>query len=129
MIDPSDPLVERVRALCLRYPEAVEKQSFGRPTFRAGKKVFVWMSASMDRAYSIVVKPEADDRLALLQDSRYFIPPYWGAAGWVAIDIDPPDADWTEFAELVDASYRQVAITRQLTALDAAGLRPSWPLV
>lgn len=119
VIDPHDPLVERVRALCLAYPEAVEKRSFGRPTFRAGKKVFVWMSASMDRAYSIVVKPDAEERLARLEDPRFFVPPYWGTAGWLAIDFDPPDTDWTELAELIDTSYRQVALQRQLRALDA----------
>jgi predicted DNA-binding protein (MmcQ/YjbR family) len=123
VIDPADPLVERVRAICLRFPEAVEKESFGRPTFRAGKKVFVWMSSSMDRPYSIVIKPDADDRPALLQDPRFFVPPYWGTSGWLAIDFDPPDTDWTELAELIDASYRQVALVRQLRALDADASR------
>ncbi len=122
VIDPSDPLVDRIRAICLGYPEAVEKQSFGRPTFRAGKKVFVWMSASMDRAYSIVIKPDADARLAYLQDPRFFVPPYWGSSGWLAIDFDAPDTDWTELAELIDTSYREVALIRQLRALDDAAL-------
>jgi predicted DNA-binding protein (MmcQ/YjbR family) len=119
VIDPADPLVERVREICLSYPEAAEKQSFGRPTFRAGKKVFVWMSSSMNRPYSFVFKPEPHARLAHLEDSRFFVPPYWGSSGWLAIDIDPPDADWAEFAELIDASYREVALMRQLRVLDA----------
>ncbi|WP_165070360.1 MmcQ/YjbR family DNA-binding protein [Marisediminicola senii] len=126
VIDPHDPLVERVRAICLGYPEAVEKESFGRPTFRAGKKVFIWVSASMDRPFSIVFKPDGDERLAHLEDERYFVPPYWGPAGWLAIDFDHPDTDWTELAELVDTSYRQVALKRQLSALDT---RDSQPLV
>ena len=70
VIDPHDPLVERVRTICLAYPETVEIMSWGRSTFRAGKKIFVVMSSSMERPYSIVFKPDADERVAYLQDDR-----------------------------------------------------------
>lgn len=119
VIDPRDPLVERVRGLCLGYPEAAEVVSWGRPTFRAGKRIFVMVGSSMDRPYTIVFKPDPADRPALVQDDRFFSPPYWGAMGWLAIDIDRPDNDWTELAELIDASYRLVALRRQLRELDA----------
>lgn len=119
VIDSSDPLVERVRSICMVYPEAAELVAWGRPTFRAGKKIFIMVSSSMDRPYSIVFKPDADERLALLQDPRFFVPPYWGPGGWLGVDIDPPSTDWTELGELIDTSYRLVALKRQLTALDA----------
>ena len=119
MIDPLDPLVERVRAMCMSYPDAAETTSWGRPTFKAGKKIFVVMSSSMDRPYSIVFKPDADERPALVQDARFFIPPYWGPSGWLGIDIDGPATDWTELSELIDTSFRQVALQRQLRALDS----------
>jgi predicted DNA-binding protein (MmcQ/YjbR family) len=126
VVEPRHPLVEKVRALCLAYPEAAEVEAWGRPTFRAGKKIFVLVGAGMDRPYSIVFKPEADERLAYLDDPRFFIPAYWGPGGWLATDIDSPSTDWTELAELIDTSYRQVALKRQLTALDS---RHSEPLV
>ena len=119
VIDPLDPLVERVRAICKSYQDAAETTSWGRPTFKAGKKIFVVMSSSMDRPYSIVFKPDADERPALVQDARFFIPPYWGPSGWLGIDIDGPATDWTELSELIDTSYRQVALQRQLRALDS----------
>lgn len=120
VIDPQHPLVARLRAICLAYPEAVEVESWGRPTFRAGKRVFLLVSASMDRPHSIVFKPDPDDRPALEHDPRLFHPPYWGGKnGFLAIDIDAEDTDWSELAELIDASYRQVALVRQLKALDA----------
>ncbi|MCU1558877.1 MAG: hypothetical protein JWN09_2872 [Microbacteriaceae bacterium] len=119
VIDPADPFVERVREICMAFPEVAEVVAWGRPTFRAGKKIFVVMSSSMDRPYSIVVKPGEDERLAYLQDERFFSPPYWGSAGWLAIDIDDPQTDWTELSELIDTSYRQVALQRQLKALDS----------
>ncbi len=95
--------------------------AWGRPTFKAGKKIFVVMSSSMDRPYSIVFKPDADERLAFLQDARFFTPPYWGTSGWLGIDIDidGPVPDWIELREPIDTSYRQVALQRQLRELDS----------
>jgi len=118
VIDPAHPLVERVRAICLAYPESSEVPAWGRPTFRAGKKIFVMVAASMDRPFSIVFKPGADEREAYLQDARFFSPPYWGPGGWLATDLDRATTDWTELAEIIDTSYRGVALVRQIRALD-----------
>jgi predicted DNA-binding protein (MmcQ/YjbR family) len=118
VIDPQHPLVKRVRAICLAYPEVAEVEAWGRPTFRAGKKIFVMMSASMHRPNSIVFKPAAGEREAYLARDGFFSPPYWGPGGWLAVDLDAPDTDWTEIAEIIDTSYRQVALVRQIRALD-----------
>ncbi|WP_245570889.1 MmcQ/YjbR family DNA-binding protein [Glaciibacter superstes] len=100
------------------FPEAAEVLAWGRPTFRAGKKIFATAGSSMERPYSVVFKPDPEERLALIEDPRFFIPPYFGPAGWLAIDLDRPETDWTELAELMETSYRQVALKRQLAALD-----------
>jgi hypothetical protein len=51
---------------------------------------------------------------------RVFVPPYFGPGGWIGIDVDEsPETDWTFIAELIDTSYRQVALKRQVAALDA----------
>ena len=68
---------------------------------------------------SMVFKPDPDDEPALRQDARIFSPPYFGASGWLALELETVE-DWAEVAELVDASYRQVALKRQLAALDSA---------
>jgi hypothetical protein len=49
------------------------------------------------------------------------VPPYFGAAGWVALDFTAAEVDWGEVAELIESSYRQVALKRMLRALDPAG--------
>src|SRR5262245_28666036 len=82
VVDPQHPLVVRLRETCLRYPEAVEVQAWGRPTFRAGKKIFVVAGSSMEVPLTMVFKPEPDDAPALRQDARIFSPPYFGPAGW-----------------------------------------------
>lgn len=124
LFPPDDPIVDRVRALCLRYPEAIEVEAWGRPTFRAGKKIFVTLGSSMERPHAIVFKPESEERLAQLEDPIFFVPPYFGPAGWMATDVDAPDTDWALIAELIDTSYRQVALKRMLAVLDAPGARP-----
>ncbi len=75
----------------------------------------------MDRPHSIVFKPDAEERLAYIQDDRFWVPPYWGPSGWLAIGLDDPGTDWQELAELIDTSYRLVALKRHLTVLDSAG--------
>ncbi len=119
VVDPQHPLVVRLREICLRYPEAVEVTVWGRPTFRAGKKIFAVAGSSMAVPLSMVFKPDPDDEPALRQDARIFSPPYFGPSGWLALELDRVE-DWAEVAELVDASYRRVALVRQLKALDAS---------
>jgi hypothetical protein len=115
-----DPVVDRVREICLPFPEAIEVQAWGRPTFRAGKKIFVTLGSSMERPHSIVFKPEPEERRAFLEDDRFFVPPYFGPSGWMATDVAIDGTDWALVAELIDTSYRQVALKRQIALLDAA---------
>ncbi|GHD45769.1 MmcQ/YjbR family DNA-binding protein [Mycetocola manganoxydans] len=123
MFDPADPVVARVRAICVDYPEFAEVEAWGRPTFRAGKKLFVVMGSSMDRPHTMVFKPDPDERPALLTDDRFFVPPYFGPGGWLGMDLSVEQTDWQFVAELIDTSYRQVALKRQLAALDDLQLR------
>ena len=69
--------------------------------------------------YALTFKADPADRLALLEDKRFFEPWYWGARGWLALDLAAAEPDWVEVAELVETSYRQVALKRQLRALEA----------
>lgn len=68
MYDDDDPFLERLRVLCLAFPESVEKETFGRPTFRCGK-IFAYFGQGQTghpREASVQVLPEADEREALL---------------------------------------------------------------
>ena len=65
----------------------------------------------------MVFKPEAAERPALVDDPRFYVPPYWGASGWLALDFTAAAIDWQEVAELLEASYRQVALKRMLAKL------------
>lgn len=118
MYDDADPLLAKTRPICLALPETREVEAWGRPTFRAGKKIFAVYSSDDQHDHALVFKPEADDREALAQDSRIYVPAYFGPAGWLALDLDVAPPDWQEIAELVEGSYRQVALKRMLRTLD-----------
>ncbi|KHL18938.1 UNVERIFIED_CONTAM: hypothetical protein LK11_04650 [Mumia flava] len=119
MYDEDDPLLARVREVCLALPESAEVESWGRPTFRAGKKIFAVYGASGEDSHALIVKPDPAERDALVDDPRFFSPPYFGPSGWLALDLDAAAPDWDEVTELATDSYRQVALVRMLKALDA----------
>ncbi|MGI8647193.1 MAG: MmcQ/YjbR family DNA-binding protein [Mycobacteriales bacterium] len=118
MYSDDDPYLAQLRKLCLAFPESVEIEAWGRPTFQAGKKLFALFVGNDEHPYAMVFKPDATDSEALLSDQRFYSPPYFGAAGWLALDFTVAAVDWAEVAELLDASYRQMALKRMLRALD-----------
>jgi predicted DNA-binding protein (MmcQ/YjbR family) len=125
MFDEDGPFLARVRRLCLDLPEAEERVSHGRPTWRVAKQFAVYGGGERtprghlrhDRALLFVADPAEVE--ALDQDGRFFFPAYVGPFGWRAVDLDRADIDWQEVAELVETSYRLVANRRQIAELDA----------
>jgi predicted DNA-binding protein (MmcQ/YjbR family) len=120
MYSDDDPHLDGVRRVCLALPEAVEVEAWGWPSFRAGAtgKMFAIYDYQSDAGYALTFKADPADRAALLEDKRFFEPWYWGARGWLALDLGT-GPDWVEVAELVESSFRQVALKRQLRALEA----------
>lgn len=123
MFDEDDPVLARVRDLALALPDSAEKVSHGRPAFFT-RKVFAYYGGSVrdgdvwtEHAHSLLVQPDPEDRPALLGDRRAFVPAYLGPTGWVGVDLDE-STDWTEVAELLDASYRLTAPKRSVARLD-----------
>jgi predicted DNA-binding protein (MmcQ/YjbR family) len=124
MIDDDDPILNRVRELAATFPASAEKVSHGRPAFHT-VKVFAYYGGSLKEAgewvqhpHALIVQPDPSDRRALLEESRAFLPAYLGPSGWVGVDLDDT-TDWTEIAELLDASYRLTAPKRSVAELDA----------
>jgi hypothetical protein len=113
-----EPIIERLRAICLALPGAEEKLAWGEPTFRAGK-MFAQFDNNHHNAGHIAVwvnaPPGAQDVLVNAKPARFFIPPYQGKAGWIGILLDDNDVDWDEVAAVVEDGYRMVA-SRALVA-------------
>jgi len=124
MFDDGDPFLARVRELASAFPGADEKVSHGRPALFT-TKVFAYYGGSIkvdgkwvQHPHSIVVLPDAEDRMALLDQARTYAPAYLGPSGWIGIDLDS-DVEWAEISELLDASYRLTAPKRLIAELDA----------
>jgi predicted DNA-binding protein (MmcQ/YjbR family) len=112
-----DPFLADIRRLALALPETVEIEAWGRPTFRAGKKMFAVFTHHEGHGHSLTFKPDADERPALLADARIYSPPYMGPSGWLALDLAAAPVEWAEIAELLETSYRQVALKRMIARL------------
>jgi hypothetical protein len=130
MFRDDDPVLARVRELCLGFPNASEKVSHGRPAFFT-RKVFAYFGAAhkagetwYQHPQSVVVLAEADEREALLTDTRVFVPGYLGVSGWLGFDLSAqgPEQQWVEAAELIDASYRITARSSDVAELDRRGV-------
>jgi hypothetical protein len=119
--EEDDPFLAELREVCLKLPESVEIEAWGRPTFRAGKKLFAVFTVGDEHPCSVIFKPEPAERPALVEDRRFFVPPYFGPSGWLALDFTAAPVDWQEVSELMESSYRQVALQRMLRALDQRG--------
>ena len=99
-------MIARLRGLCLPLPEAVEKTTWGIPTFRVRDKIFamahdpgsVWCKAP--RGVQAILMEAAPE--------RFFVPPYVGHKGWIGVHLDP-HTDWAELNALIRRSYRMTA--------------------
>jgi len=102
--------VERVRRICLSFPEAYEEQTWGEATFRVRKKIFC-MAAGHDPATpSVSLKATREEQQALLaQGKPFFFPAYVGAKGWIGVDLSSASIDWAELEELITEAYRLTA--------------------
>lgn len=112
---PNERTLAKVRGLCLALPETTETASWGHPNFKAGKKTFVAFERVKGRA-SIAFRLEPDEVERLLQRKSFFATPY-GRGLWVSVWADGP-VDWRAVQDLVERSYRVVALKRMLTALE-----------
>lgn len=129
--DTDDPILARLREICLSLPEANEKLSHGRPIFYT-KKTFACYGASVKGDHhnpqfeqSVVFRPSSDEHAILIQHPAVFVPAYWGPSGWLGYDLSG-NPDWDEVVELVDDSYRNTA-TKKLIAQMVGDRDPANP--
>ena len=106
--------IERVRAICLALPQAVEKPFGGHtdPAFRVLDKIFAIISRPFEHV-SLTCKggSGAQDILIHSDPERYFSPPYTGHKGWVGVRLDIP-IDWDIVEDIIRDSYKMTAPKR-----------------
>jgi predicted DNA-binding protein (MmcQ/YjbR family) len=108
-------VINKLRTLCLRYPESSQGTQFGHPSWLAGKRTFA-MARYDAKRLTLCFWVGVEQQGLLKADSRYQIPPYFGHNGWIALDVTR-QCDWREIAGLVRQSYRHFALQRMLREL------------
>lgn len=115
------PVLEKLRQICLSFPEAHEKIAWGAPTFRVKDKLFAMYANAGnhhgDGRHAVWCKAtHVDQELLIKADpKRFFSPPYVGPSGWVGIYLDVK-VDWTAVAEHLRDAYRRAAPKKLLAA-------------
>ncbi|MFE3443285.1 MmcQ/YjbR family DNA-binding protein [Nocardia sp. NPDC059180] len=112
----------RVRASCLRLPEAGERMSHGSPTFfvRAKKSFAVYVDGGYHEPGPTLWCPAPEgvqEELIDTEPERFFVPPYVGHSGWIGVRLDV-DADWDEIDAIIRDGYRRVAPKKLVAQLD-----------
>jgi predicted DNA-binding protein (MmcQ/YjbR family) len=113
----SEGALDRLRAICLALPEAVEAEGgVGSPSFKVRDKIFA-MKHPMEGRPSMWCKAPRGLQEVLIESDpeRFFVPPYVGHHGWIGIWLDV-ELDWSHIADLVEDSYGMSA-PKRLTKL------------
>jgi hypothetical protein len=109
---PLDAIGARLRSICLALPEANEEVMRRGPSYRVADKIFA-LERPWNDGLALWCKVPEGLREILLQaePARFFIPPYFGAKGWIGVGLDEA-ADWREVEAFIRRSYRLVAPKR-----------------
>ncbi|HMJ16173.1 MAG TPA: MmcQ/YjbR family DNA-binding protein [Polyangiaceae bacterium] len=120
----ADPVLAKVKAICLSLPDTKLTMTWGSPHFRVGEKIFAGYGAEGSKP-SIGLKLEMAHAQRVLDDPRFERAAYVGHKGWVSMDVSRV-TDWEEVRALIHESYRLIAPKRSLAKLgEAAAPRPA----
>ncbi|MBV8443544.1 MAG: MmcQ/YjbR family DNA-binding protein [Hyphomicrobiales bacterium] len=102
----------RLREICLELPEAHEAVMERGPSYRVQDRIFA-LERPWDDWLAVWCKVPQGAREIILpaNPARFFIPPYFGAKGWIGVGLDEA-ADWREVEAFVHRSYRLIAPKR-----------------
>jgi hypothetical protein len=117
---PRKKPIDRVRELCLSFPEASERLSHGEPAWFVNKKLFAtWEDHHHgDPVVGLWVKGARglQEILVSYEPNRYYRPKYVGHRGWIGVNMEG-DIDWAQAADLIRDSYRVTAPKRLAVAM------------
>ncbi len=111
--DVSREALEKITAICEALPGTVTERAPGDVTFRVKKRPYVYFLDNHHRDGKIAVcvrlpRDECDELIAK-HPSRYYLPAYIGARGWLAVRVDTAKVPWNTISRRITASYESVA--------------------
>ena len=116
----SEPVLAKVRAICLSLPDTKETPTWGQPHFRVGEKIFAGCGEEKGRL-TIGFKLEMKHAREIVKDPRFSPAPYVGHK----VSMDGRQVrDWDEVRELILESYELIAPKKSLAKLTGGGGEP-----
>jgi hypothetical protein len=115
--------LEKLREICLSFPEVTERLSHGAPSFFVrDKKTFVnaWLDGHHADEFPhlwCAAPPGAQHDLVDQDPDRFFRPPYVGHRGWIGVRLDA-GLDWDQIDAICEDAYRAVAPRRLVELLE-----------
>ena len=96
-----------VRRIALSFPETVEKERWGHPTFDVAGRMFITIP---DDQTSFAVRcPRLErDELIAAEPGKFWVPPHEAGSNWVRARLAALE-DTTELQDILTDSWRQVA--------------------
>ena len=118
--------LEKIRAICSRFPEAEEGLLQDRPLFHVRRRRFAILNDASapfrkrwdDIGASLHFMTDPAQRPGLERDSRFTLSPHHGFRGWMALDLASDQLDWSEVARLLESAYRTVAGKELVAEMD-----------
>jgi hypothetical protein len=101
--------IERVREMALSFPEAVELDHFGKPSFRIGKKIFATLHVDTNRAVLKLSLVEQSTFAAFNNSIMYPVKGSWGKQGWTYVELSKVRS--SVFKDALTTAYHTVAPT------------------
>ena len=111
----------RLVSICESFPEvSVEPGGESHLAFRIRKRIFAYylFDHHGDGMIAFTCKSSLSEQRRLIKDYpiTFFVPPYLGSKGWVAIRLDLDEVDWDTVTDLARRAYQELA-PRKLAAL------------
>jgi hypothetical protein len=120
-VSASEQRRTRLVKICEAFPEViVEVAGESHMAFRIRKRIFAYylFDHHGDGMIAFTCKSSLSEQHRLVKDDpiSFFVPPYLGSKGWVAIRLDLDEVDWETVSELALRAYQDTA-PRKLAAL------------
>ena len=111
----------RLVNICESFPEVnVEVAGESHLAFRIRKRIFAYylFDHHGDGMIAFTCKSSLSEQRRLVKDDpiSFYVPPYLGSKGWIAIRLDLDEVDWDTVTELTRRAYQELA-PRKLAAL------------
>ena len=118
-----DARLVEVTKICCALPQTTRDYNGQHASFLVRRKTFAYYLDNHhgDGIVAIACKVLPDDnvRLARTDPTRFYLPPYIGPRGWVALRLDVREIDWEEVSELLIHSYTLIAPKRLSAIVEA----------